>query len=421
MKLTFVSNYINHHQIPVSNELYRLLGADYTFVQTEPMEAERLRMGWQDESGKLPYLKLFYEETAYCEKLIMDSDIVVFGGVDDESYIKPRLAAGKPVLRCSERIYKSGQWKAVSPRGLRKKYEDHTRYRKASVYLLCAGGYVASDFHIVRAYPGKMLKWGYFPETKQYDKERLLEKHKKGTVSLLWAGRFIDWKHPELPILLAEHFKKMGYAFHLSMVGGGEMEEEIRHMIAEKGLEREVTLCGYLKPAQVRERMERAEVYLITSDYKEGWGAVLNEAMNSGCAVLASHAIGAVPFLMEHGKNGVIFRSGDRRDLFEKGEQLLRSASQRRKLGKAAYETIVQEWNAERAADRLVEFSRKLLSDRDGEKVRYMTEGGDRDQGKRKGVEEAPDIEALAYGEGPLSAAEVIAPGKMYRRLVSPG
>lgn len=409
MRLTFVSNYINHHQIPVSNELYRLLGDGYHFVQTEPVEGERLQMGWQDESGKLPYLKLFYEEPEYCKKLILNSEVVVFGGTDEESYIKPRLAAGKIVLRYSERIYKSGQWKAVSPRGLKKKYEDHTRYRKAPVYLLCAGGYVASDFHLVRAYPDKMFKWGYFPETRHPDKASLLEKHRDGVVSLLWAGRFIDWKHPELPILLAEYLKERGYAFHLSMIGGGEMEEEIRKLIAEKKLEAEVTLCGYRKPAEVREMMGRAQVYLITSDYKEGWGAVLNEAMNSGCAVLVSHAIGAAPFLLRHGENGLIFKSGDRKDMFEKGEQLLKSASERRRLGDAAYETILQGWNAEKAADRLVEFVGKLTGgEEDGKAGRVNLHRGNITR----------NIENPAYEKGPLSAAEVISPGRMYRYLM---
>ncbi len=398
MILTFVSNYINHHQIPVSNELYRILGEGYTFIQTEPVEEERLRMGWQDESGKLPYLKLFYEEPEECRELIMDSDVVVFGGTDEESYIRPRLEAGKLVLRYSERIYKSGQWRAVSPRGLKKKYEDHTRYRKAPVYLLCAGGYVASDFHLVRAYPGKMLKWGYFPATKRFggqEKEALLDKHREGIVSLMWAGRFIDWKHPELPVFLAEHLKKKGYEFHLALVGGGEMEEEIRRMVMEKGLENEVTLCGYLRPDKVREMMERTEVYLFTSDYKEGWGAVLNEAMNSGCAVLASHAIGAVPFLLKNGENGLVFESGNLRDMEEKAEILLRSAGRRRRFGEAACETIVREWNAEKAAGRLAELAERLSGNLGDDK----------------------DFKDLAYVEGPLSTAEVIAPRKMYRRL----
>lgn len=409
MTLTFVSNYINHHQIPLSDELYRILGTDYTFVQTEPMEAERIRMGWQDESGKLPYLRLFYEEPEYCKKLIQDSDVVVFGGTDDESYIKPRLAAGKLVIRNSERIYKSGQWKMITPRGLKKKYEDHTRYRKAPVYLLCAGGYVASDFHLVRAYPNKMFKWGYFPETKHLHKETLLNKHKEGVVSLLWAGRFIDWKHPELPVLLAEHLKKRGYAFHLTMAGGGEMEEEIRKLIAEKKLEGEVTLCGYRRPAKVREMMEQAQIYLITSDYKEGWGAVLNEAMNSGCAVLSSHAIGAAPFLLRHGENGMIFQSGNLADLAEKAEFLLRSESERKRLGDAAYETILRDWNAEKAADRLVKVAGKLLGGVSEKKLK-------KDNSSRENV--GQDIESFAYNTGPLSVAKVISPGRMYRYLI---
>ena len=35
MKLTFVSNYINHHQIPLAEQLYARLGDDYRFIETE--------------------------------------------------------------------------------------------------------------------------------------------------------------------------------------------------------------------------------------------------------------------------------------------------------------------------------------------------------------------------------------------------
>lgn len=55
---------------------------------------------------------------------------------------------------------------------------------------------------------------------------------------------------------------------------------------------------------KVREHMEDADIFLFTSDYNGGRGAVLNESMNSGCMVAASHAIGSVPFLLEDGKRG---------------------------------------------------------------------------------------------------------------------
>ena len=45
-KITIVSNYINHHQIPMSNELYKRLGDNFAFIQTQPMEEDRVKMGW---------------------------------------------------------------------------------------------------------------------------------------------------------------------------------------------------------------------------------------------------------------------------------------------------------------------------------------------------------------------------------------
>ena len=132
MKVAFVSNYINHHQIPFCNAMYGLLQGSFTFIQTEPMEEERVRMGWHGEDCPV-YVRCFYEEEETCRKLIQACDMVLFGGTDEESYIVDRLKAGRPVIRISERLYKTGQWKAVSPRGLRKKYKDHTRYRKAPV------------------------------------------------------------------------------------------------------------------------------------------------------------------------------------------------------------------------------------------------------------------------------------------------
>lgn len=354
MKLIFVSNYLNHHQIPFCDSLYEKLKGDFAFVQTEPMEQERIDMGW-DSNIQKPYLKFFYKTPKECRDLILDSEMVLFGGTDDESYITDRLQASKPVIRYSERLYKTGQWKAVSPRGLKKKYHDHTRYRNSDVYLLCSGGYVASDFGIIRSYPGKMFCWGYFPETIHYDVDHLFKNKEMDPVSILWAGRFIDWKHPELAVETAEYLKSQDVSFHLDIIGGGELKEYIETLIREKHLENFVTLRGFLPPPEVRSFMERANILLFTSDRQEGWGAVANEAMNSGCAVVADHMIGAVPYLIQNGKNGLIYKDGDKKMLFEHTCRLAQDPSLCRKLGENAYRTIVTEWNAENAAEKLIE------------------------------------------------------------------
>ena len=57
MNVTFVSNYINHHQIPFCEAMVKSLGeGNFTFLQTMRMEKERLDMGWEDLSEDLPYV-----------------------------------------------------------------------------------------------------------------------------------------------------------------------------------------------------------------------------------------------------------------------------------------------------------------------------------------------------------------------------
>lgn len=374
MNVTFLSNYINHHQIPFCNAMYRLLNGEFTFIQTQKMEEQRVQMGWHP-AEQPEYVHCYYEEPELCRRLIAESTVALFGGTDDESYIQERLGSGKPVVRVSERLYKTGQWKAVSPRGLKKKYQDHTQYRKARVYLLCAGAYVPSDFHIIRAYPDKMFQWGYFPETKHYDIEELLDQKGHGQEKrpcLLWGARMIDWKHPELPVETAHYLNQRQLDFHMDIIGDGELRKDVEKLIRQYGLTEKVTLLGYQEPEKVRRYMEKADIFLLTSDRQEGWGAVANEAMNSGCALVADHMVGAAPYLIKNGYNGFLYRDGRRDQLFALAERLVRDRQLCRRLGARAYETITGLWNAENAAEKLVQMLQAILR---GEEIAGAAEG----------------------------------------------
>lgn len=212
------------------------------------------------------------------------------------------------------------------------------------------------------------------------------EKDKK--ISLLWAGRFIDWKHPEYAIMAAQKLKQEGCAFSLTMVGGGELEEQLKNMVQVAGLMEEVSFVGFKRPEEVRRYMEQSDIYLFTSDYKEGWGAVLNEAMNSGCAVVVNCAIGAVPFLVKPEKNALIYPNKGKNVFYKKLLELMKSPAEIEGLGREAYRTVAQEWNADIAAERLIPMLENLL------------------EGKIVFAE-----------EGILSRAPAVAPFKMYRYL----
>ena len=417
MRFVFVSNYLNHHQIPFCRAMERLMEGSFAFIQTEPVEEERLQMGWNGDV-KEPYLRMYEKDPEGCQKLIDEAQILMFGGTDDESYIQTRLRSGRLILRYTERLYKTGQWKAVSPRGLRRKYLDHTRYRNSPVYMLCAGAYVPSDLHIVRAYPGKMFCWGYFPEAKTYDVAKLLAekgyRNDKGErlPYLLWSGRMIDWKHPELVLETAKYLKEKGLPFHLDMIGGGAMEAEIKAMAERYGLQDLVSFPGFLPPEKVREYMEKADIYLLVSDRQEGWGAVANESMNSACALVADHMVGAAPYLIRHGRNGLVYRDGVSGLLFQQVEELVKDLDRCRQLGENAYETIHNEWNAQRAAERLCALIDRIQETQGDGKEAYS-------ENKRGKLRRNPEGSPGDSGQGfvPCQSAPVISERAMYRYL----
>lgn len=360
MKAVFISNYINHHQIPFSDALYERLGEEYHFIQTEPMEEERVKMGWALEASEIPYVVFAEEEEERCRALLEEADLVLAGWTKRMDLIMPRLASGKLTLRISERIYREGQWKALSPRGLAAKYREHVRFRKSPVYLLCAGAYVASDFSLIHAYPGKMLKFGYFPQLRLYEGDSLFEKKgpvdaEKG-IQIVWAGRMIALKHPEFAVRLAKELRAQGYAFHIHFAGSGPLEEQLRQEIEKAGLAERFTFYGFLSPTQVRDVMERCHIQLFTSNYLEGWGAVINEGMNSGCCVVANGQAGAAPFLIEDQKNGLIYENGSYEKFAEKVKGLFAEPDSIGRMGRAAYRTIAEEWNAGQAARACIAF-----------------------------------------------------------------
>ena len=312
MKVTFISNFLSHHQIPFSNEMYKLIGDNYTFVSTIMMEEERINMGWKIEKDFLYELKAYESEKnlekAY--KLSKESDIVIIGSAPD-LFIKERLKKNKLTFKYSERLYKNGLNYKNFIRSMISAWIHHGKFQKYPLYMLCASAYTANDVSIFRNYKNKTYKWGYFPEFKLYRKEELLRYKENNIINILWAGRMIDWKEPLDVIYIANRLNKDGYSFNLNLIGTGYLEKNLREKVIEYELEDKVNFLGSMKPKEVRKYMEKSNIYLFTSNFKEGWGAVLNEAMNSGCAIVASHAIGSVPFLLEHNVNGLIYKYGD--------------------------------------------------------------------------------------------------------------
>ena len=355
MRIVFVSNYFSHHQKPLSDALAARV--DYTFLSTTEMTAERRAMGW----GNAPepaYVCHYAIETERAEQCLENADVVLAGSAP-EKLIQRCIRAGKLVFRYSERLLKHGREPMkYLPRLLRWHWRNPVN---KPIYLLCASSFTAEDYAHFGLFRGRAYRWGYFPETIRYE-----NLPPKKAVSILWVGRFLDWKHPDDAIRVAERLKTEGIPFEMNLIGTGPMEPQLRQMISMAHLEDQVHLLGAMNPEQVRSHMEQAAVYLFTSDWQEGWGAVLNEAMNSGCAVVASDAAGSTAYLVQDRENGCIYKSGDIDGLFAATKALLQDPEGCARLGAEAYQTIMDYWNGEMAAVRLCALIDGILDQKNG-------------------------------------------------------
>ncbi len=360
MTIVFLSNFFNHHQQPLAEALTRMPGVTFWFIETRLISEERLKLGW-GQGDKPSYVRQNYvsdEAKTECQHLIDEADIVIWGGAPYE-LLRNRLQNNKLTFLYSERIYKKGYELHKLPHRIVRHYLRFSRHK--NLYLLCASAYASADFAITGCFWNKAYKWGYFTETKTYeDVDRLIAEKEQN--SILWVARFLALKHPEAAVEVARRLKADGYDFCLNMIGNGEQQERTAQLIAENGLEDCVHLLGSMQPQQVRAYMEKSEIFLFTSDKNEGWGAVANEAMNSGCAVVASHAIGSVPFLLKNQENGLIYESGNVDMLYRQVKYLLDHPEEKNRYAKVAYASIATMWNADVAAERLVHISERLLS-----------------------------------------------------------
>lgn len=374
MTLTLFSNFLNHHQLPLCQALHKQLGDGFCFVATEPFDTGKVSAGYRDMNTEHSFCLPAYASSAQRRRALelgQHSDVVLSGGVADK-WIAARLKENRLTLRVTERPLKPAYASLWNPYTMTAMLWRNTRYRDKNVFLLACGAHVMTDYCKIGAYRGKAYRWGYFPPVTVEVPGAVRERWtgldatggaaaKEKPLQLLWVGRMLAWKHPEQVLAVCKCLKEQAIPFHLRFIGDGECQQGLRQGAANMGLQDNVQFCGALPAGQVRQEMLLADMLLFTSDGNEGWGAVVNEAMASGCAVVASALAGAPPSLIADGINGVLY-DGTADDLCRKAVPLATDRIKMAALGRQAYATMRDCWNGTVAAERLVLLCQGLLS-----------------------------------------------------------
>lgn len=141
-------------------------------------------------------------------------------------------------------------------------------------------------------------------------------------------------------------------------VGDGPDREALERQVADLGLERCVEFLGQRTRRQIVDLLAETDVLVTPSvptreGKREGLPVVLIEAMASGVPVVASHLSG-IPELVEDGVTGLTVPPGDADAIADAVARLLADPLLASTLAAAGRERIVEEFDLDRNADRLI-------------------------------------------------------------------
>lgn len=137
-------------------------------------------------------------------------------------------------------------------------------------------------------------------------------------------------------------------------------EDFVTDVVTEPAIRSRIMMEGRLAHDQVSALRRRGSITVVPSRF-ENFAYTIVEAMAAGCPVVASDS-GGTPEILQHGRNGLLFRSGDDRDLADRIRLLLDNPALARRLGMQAREDVQERYAPKLVARQTADFYRQVVS-----------------------------------------------------------
>ena len=218
---------------------------------------------------------------------------------------------------------------------------DYNRARYRELFQFCDGFIVNTPYlkSILQKVKGDLntvyeipvgLDTGFF----------LPEKLERKPYSVLFCGRLINFKGPDLAIQIANRLIKQGTHIHLTIAGAGTMKNELENLVEKLKISENVTILGAVTQEEVKYLMNTHKVFLFQGRHDpftgraETQGLVIQEAQAMGLPVLVSDA-GGTKYGLIDGGTGYVIRENDSEDFAEKISLLFKNPNHLKEMGAA--------------------------------------------------------------------------------------
>ncbi len=156
----------------------------------------------------------------------------------------------------------------------------------------------------------------------------------------LFVGKFEPKKNP---IILLNAFLSANIdTAHLVFVGNGILENELKQLARSNN---RIHFIPFQNQSLMPSIYHFANVLVLPSQGPgETWGLVVNEAMACRKAIIASDKVGCAIDLVQNGKNGYIFQSGNETELSNCIQKIASNKKQCHEMGEFSQE-IIKNWS----------------------------------------------------------------------------
>ncbi len=191
--------------------------------------------------------------------------------------------------------------------------------------------------------------------------------------TILFVGRFDALKGGDLVVDAFSQLAKEDSELQLYFIGPDDgvvdsagrclgLQAYLQQRVDASTVATRVKYLGVMTQAEVSEWRRRASLTVISSRYETFPNTAL-EAMSQGCPIVASDA-GGIPEIIQDGKTGLIFRSGQVEDLARKCIELLNNPDLATQLGARAIVECERRFNPDDVARQTLDFYRTVARTR---------------------------------------------------------
>ncbi|SFC74067.1 colanic acid/amylovoran biosynthesis glycosyltransferase [Zunongwangia mangrovi] len=186
-------------------------------------------------------------------------------------------------------------------------------------------------------------------------------------VQLLFVGRLISFKAPDLVIKIAEKLIQNGKQFHIDIIGEGVMYTQLEEYIHKNSLDNFIKLRGALSQEEIISYMSKSDIFIFPGIYDsngraETQGLVLQEAQAMELPVIVSD-VGGMKYGMINNITGFVVEEKNIAGFVDKIELLIADKELRKEMGKQGRKFVVSNYDSKVLGNKLTALYDQILNE----------------------------------------------------------